>query len=108
MVVVGGMDIQLQKQELFKPIKRSPPMLAVAIIPDGESALSTGLDFVLRKWNLLLAECTHSWEAGGPLNAIAVGPSGEWILASTVMGTLAVGFTAMAVHALILDVQRWY
>lgn len=77
-----------RKQELFKPIKRSPPMLAVAITQDGNHALSTGLDFVLRKWDLLSGKCTHTWEAGGPLNAITVSPDGKWALTSTVMGAL--------------------
>jgi len=82
------MNFQLNQQELFKPIKRSPPMLAVAITPNGDCALSSGLDFVLRMWDLGSGECTQTWEAGGPLSAIAGSPNREWILLSTVMGAL--------------------
>jgi len=63
-------------------------MLAVAITPDGDYALSSGLDFVLRKWDLRSGGYTHSCEAGGPLNAITVSPDGEWALLSTVMGAV--------------------
>ena len=60
-----GMNYQLLKQDLFKPIKRSPPTLAVAISPDGNYALSSGLDFTMRKWDLHAGECIQSWEVGG-------------------------------------------
>ncbi|MFN2215164.1 MAG: WD40 repeat domain-containing protein [Anaerolineales bacterium] len=90
------MKFRLQRAELFKPKSKSAPVLSVAITPDGNFAFSSGLDFVLREWDLRSRECTRSWEAGGPLNAIMVTPCGKWILASTVMGVLQ------------WDLQRWY
>ena len=63
-------------------------MLAIAITPDAEYALSSGLDFILRKWDLRSGECSHTWEAGGPLNAILVSPSGEWALLGAVQGVV--------------------
>ena len=89
------MKFNLSRPILSEPVSSDPPMLAVAISPDGEFALSSGLDFTLRRWKVQLGKCTHTWQAGGPLNAITVMPDGEKALISSVMG------------ALLWDLSRW-
>lgn len=89
------MKFQLNRRILSDPVSRDPPILAVAISPDGEFALSSGLDFTLRRWEVQPGECTHTWQAGGPLYAITIIPGGEKALISTVMG------------AMLWDVKGW-
>lgn len=89
------MTCQVHKQDLIKPSEKAFPVNAVAVTPDGNHALSSGLDFTMRQWDLRTRKLTQSWEAGGPLSAITIHSSGEWALISTVMG------------ALLWDLSRW-
>jgi WD40 repeat protein len=89
------MAIHISRKELNWSPKLNSPILAVGIAPGGNQALSSGLDFVLRQWDLRSGGCTHSWDAGGPLNAVTIHPNGKWALVSTVMG------------ALLWDLRHW-
>jgi WD40 repeat protein len=60
----------------------------LAVCPDGRHALSSGLDFSLRLWDLEAGTCTRVWKAGGPINSIAVDPEGAWTLLGAVRGVI--------------------
>ena len=95
LVLNSHINCQLHKQDIIKPSKKSSPLIAVAVSSDGNLVLSSGLDFILRQWDLQSREPTQSWEAGGPLSAIIIHPGEEWVLISTVMG------------GLLWDLNRW-
>jgi WD40 repeat protein len=90
------MAIHISRKELNWSLEINFPILAMAITTDGKNAISSGLDFTMRKWDLHAVECAQSWDAGGPLNAITIHPNGIWTLVSTVMG------------ALRWDLARWH
>jgi WD40 repeat protein len=62
--------------------------LALTVCPDGWSALSAGLDFTLRLWDLEAGACTQKWQARGPISSIAVDPRGAWALLGGVRGVI--------------------
>ena len=62
------------------------PGLAINILPDGKRALSSGLDFHLRLWDLEEECCIKSWNANGPLFAIETISDGTIALLGAVQG----------------------
>ena len=65
------------------------PGLAVAILPNGKHALTSGLDFQLRLWDLKAGSCTKTWDARGPLFSITVNTSGNLALLGAVQGIVS-------------------
>ena len=60
--------------------------LAIKVLPDGKRALSSGLDFHLRLWDLETGTCIKSWDANGPLFSIEVDSNGTIAFLGAVMG----------------------
>lgn len=73
-------------RKIQDPNIAAAPALALAICPDGQSVLTSGLDFHLRKWDLQTETCTHSWDARGPLYAIQTIASENTALLAAVQG----------------------
>ena len=62
------------------------PGLAIIVLPDGKRALSSGLDFHLRLWDLEEGTCIKSWNANGPLFSIETISDGTIALLGAVQG----------------------
>jgi WD40 repeat protein len=62
------------------------PALAVALLPDGRHALTSGLDFHLRLWDLARGVHLKSWDSHGPLYDIQVIRDGQTALLAAVQG----------------------
>ena len=62
------------------------PGFAVKALPDGKRALSSGLDFHLRLWDLEEGTCLKSWNAYGPLFSIETISDGTIALLGAVQG----------------------
>lgn len=75
-------------QELLDRGLPTAPALAVAALPDGRRALTTGLDFHLRLWDLDTGTCIRSWDARGPISSIAINSSGTTALLGAVQGVV--------------------
>ncbi len=65
------------------------PALAIALLPDGKYALTSGLDFHLRLWDLEWGTHLKSWDARGPLYDIRVIREGRTALLAAVQGIVA-------------------
>lgn len=78
---------QLSKPRQFHDPTFSPaPGLAIALLPNGKQALTSGLDFQLRLWDLEKGKCIQSWDARGPLNSITLDSKGTTALLGAVQG----------------------
>jgi len=62
------------------------PGLAINVLPGGKRAVSSGLDFHFRLWDLEEGTCIKSWNANGPLFSIEVILDGTIALLGAVQG----------------------
>lgn len=65
------------------------PGTAIAWLPDGNQALTAGLDFQLRLWDILEGRFLKSWDARGPISAIRVISPGQRALLGAVQGVVS-------------------
>jgi len=71
---------------IHDPAITTAPGLAIAVLPNGVQALSSGLDFQLRLWDLEAGVAVKTWGAGGPLFSIKVISGGTIALLGAVQG----------------------
>lgn len=78
--------IDVRPHVIQDPALPAAPALAVALLPDVRCALTSGLDFHLRLWDLETGTCVKSWDARGPLYDIRVIREGSTALLAAVQG----------------------
>lgn len=87
---------QLTKpRQIHDPSFSPAPGLAIALLPNGKQALTSGLDFQLRLWDLEKGKCMQSWDARGPLFSITLVSKGTTALLGAVQGLVR------------WDLERW-